>query len=380
MTGHWAESTLVSRFIALQLEKRVAERTAELVQANEALRESEDLLAEAQRVAGVGSWRWNIQTGEVRWSDELYAIYGVSPETFQPSIRAFADYIHPDDRELVQKRVEQLATSDQPLDLDFRIIAANGSTRILKVVGQIVEFDDKRKPLTVIGVNQDITAQRQAEEERERLLAQARRDAETKTVLLREVNHRVKNNLEAIIGLLYAQMDRPGAEKQPEYQAALLEVTRRIEGLAIVHGMLSASQWAPLRLDELAERIVGTTLQSFPGGLKAMKVQPSPVLVSPDQAHTLALILNELALNFGKYVLPAEAHAQVTVSSRVEDGNVVLAFRDGGRGYPPEALAGQWSGGLELLRNLVTRNLRGQLALRNENGALAEIRFPVAQG
>ncbi len=216
--------------------------------------------------------------------------------------------------------------------------------------------------------------------ENARLYEQARQDAETKATLLGEVNHRVKNNLAAIIGLLYAQMDRPEAAVQPEYQEAILEVTRRVEGLAVVHRMLSASQWMPLRLDQLAERIIGTTLQTVPAGQLTIAVAPSPVCVSPDQAHSLALVLSELALNVGKHALPAGRPVHLTVSATVENKSAVLIFRDNGPGYSEEVLAGWRAGvGLGLLRNLVTQNLRGQLTLRNEAGAVAEIRFPLAE-
>ncbi len=217
-------------------------------------------------------------------------------------------------------------------------------------------------------------------QENARLYEQAHKDAETRATLLREVNHRVKNNLAAIVGLLYAQLESPAPADHPEYEAAIREVVHRIESLSAVHGMLSAAQWAPLRLDELAEKIVGTTLQAVPAGQVSVEVQPANVCVSPDQAHPLALILNELALNESKHVLRTGASIRVTISITRADGNAVLVFRDNGPGYPAEVLARQSTGvGLGLVRSLATRNLRGQLVLRNEAGAVAEIRFPLAE-
>ncbi len=212
------------------------------------------------------------------------------------------------------------------------------------------------------------------------LYEQAQKDAEMRATLLREVNHRVKNNLAAIIGLLYAHLESPALANQPEYETAIREVVRQIEGLSIVHGMLSAVQWAPLRLAELAERIVGTTLQAAPVGQMSVEVQPSDVRVSPDQAHALALIISELALNVSKHLLQEGASIRVVISATQEDGNVLLTFRDNGPGYPEEVLAKQSAGvGLGLTCSLVRQNLRGQMVLRNEAGAVAEIRFPLAK-
>ncbi len=221
-------------------------------------------------------------------------------------------------------------------------------------------------------------ASKRADKEREKLLAQVRQDADTRATLLREVNHRVKNNLAAIIGLLYAQFDRPGAVMEAASRDAILEVTHRIEGLSIVHGMLSSSQWAPLRLDELVERIVHSSLQAVPEGRVIVEITPSLVRVSPDQAHTLALVINELALNVAKHVLRGSTTAHISVSVTEQEGNTVLVFHDKGPGYPEEVLTGQHLGvGLGLVRNLVRQNLRGQLQLRNHEGAEAEVRFPV---
>ncbi len=216
--------------------------------------------------------------------------------------------------------------------------------------------------------------------ENARLYEQAQKDAETRATLLREVNHRVKNNLAAIIELLYAQADQLDAESYPQCRMAIQEVTHRIEGLSVVHGLLSAAQWMPLRLDQLVEQIVSTTLQAVPAGQVRVEVEPSTVRVSPDQAHTLALVINELALNVGKHALQTGASVRVTAQATTEDGHVVLIFRDNGPGYPEEVIAGRRVGvGLGLLRSLVARNLRGELMLRNEAGAVTEIRFPLVE-
>ena len=100
--------------------------------------------------------------------------------------------------------------------------------------------------------------------ENARLYGQARQDAETKAVLLREVNHRVKNNLAAIIGLLYAEQGRVGMESGPDGQTLMKDLINRVHGLATVHGMLCASEWTPLPLDELTRKIIRAAFQMDP--------------------------------------------------------------------------------------------------------------------
>ena len=130
----------------------------------EALREHQTMLADAERISDVGSWRWNIRTGEVRWSDELYRLYAVDRETFAPSIDSFANFIHPDDRLLVQQKIEQITASGIPVDFEFRIISGIGRLRILRTMGQVTELDENGNPLIMIGANQDVTEQRKAEQ------------------------------------------------------------------------------------------------------------------------------------------------------------------------------------------------------------------------
>ena len=133
-------------------------------QVEEALKESQSMLAETQRIAGIGSWLWNIATGELRWSDELYDMYEVDPSTFTPSISSFNDYIHPDDRLVVLQKIEQIIATGTPIDFEFRIVSRTGKERILRTVGQVIKFDSSGNPLIMVGANQDITEQKRVEQ------------------------------------------------------------------------------------------------------------------------------------------------------------------------------------------------------------------------
>ena len=84
------------------LEETVKERTAELEKSYILLKESESSLAEAQRMAHIGNWDWNLVTGEVHWSDELYRIFGRSPQESGATYNEFLSYVHPDDRDRVR--------------------------------------------------------------------------------------------------------------------------------------------------------------------------------------------------------------------------------------------------------------------------------------
>jgi PAS domain S-box-containing protein len=127
------------------------------------LKKSERSLADAQHIAHIGSWEWNLKTGDINWSNELYSIYGVDPNTFIPTLSSFADYMHPDDEEYVNKNVDQLLSDCKSHNFDFRIVLDDGTIRILNTVAEVVEFDKNGKPSKIIGINQDITERKEIE-------------------------------------------------------------------------------------------------------------------------------------------------------------------------------------------------------------------------
>jgi PAS domain S-box-containing protein len=137
------------------LEQRVMERT-------EALRQSEARLAEAHRIAQLGHWDWNIQTNELWWSDEVYRIFGLTPEAFGGTYEAFLETIYPDDREMVQTTVDEALHKNKPYNIDHRTVLPDGTSRIVHEQAE-VSYDDSGNPIRMIGTVQDITARKQAE-------------------------------------------------------------------------------------------------------------------------------------------------------------------------------------------------------------------------
>ncbi|MFQ5575484.1 MAG: sensor histidine kinase, partial [Anaerolineae bacterium] len=216
--------------------------------------------------------------------------------------------------------------------------------------------------------------------ENARLYEQALQDAQTKLTLLNEVNHRVKNNLATIIGLLYAEQHHTGLETRPAYQTIFNNMINRVQGLATVHNLLSAVEWSPLSLADLTKQVTHSALQALPSDKQiSVVVEPSPVQVTPKQASNLAMVINELATNSAKHALPqTDGRLQITARIALKEDHVHFEFRDNGPGYPPPVLKGDpdfLNVGFELIHNLVRRNMRGALSLYNEHGAVTVITF-----
>src|SRR5690606_1259379 len=127
------------------LEKLVEERTVQLEEAYNALKESEERLAEAQEMAHIGSWTWNIITGELHWSDEVYRIFGSNPLDFGLAFDSFLKYVHPDDRDYVADSIKK-GLSGEPQNIDYRVIRAHGEERIVHTQAEII-FDRNNNPV-----------------------------------------------------------------------------------------------------------------------------------------------------------------------------------------------------------------------------------------
>jgi two-component sensor histidine kinase len=200
--------------------------------------------------------------------------------------------------------------------------------------------------------------------ENARLYEQTREGLETKGLLLREMPHRVKNNLQQVASILNMQRRRA---KSPDVEQILAESERRIQGIAATHDLLSRQQLGMASVDAIARRIVGIIQGNFvPPELRlAVHVEPCQALVTGDQATTLAIVLNELVANAIEHGFEGRTQGNVRISAERGDDDIVVRVADDGAGPPPGFdLAGSEGLGLWLVRSLATSDLHGSFTLR----------------
>ena len=121
-------------------------------------------LTEAQRLAHIGNWEWDIPGDNITWSDELYRIFGLVPREFEASFQTFLRYIHPEERDHVAKIIQDALFNQQPFSFYHRVVRPDGTIRILHGRGE-VHVDDNKQPITMAGTAQDVTELKQAENE-----------------------------------------------------------------------------------------------------------------------------------------------------------------------------------------------------------------------
>jgi len=171
-----AAATLGAAIYRNRVEEALREdvRQRQLVEAE--LRSREAQLAEAQSIAHVGSFVWNIATNELRGSDELYRIYGFEPHSLL-SRGAILQRVHPEDLDLVRQTIDAAVTRGESFKVKHRIVRPPGDVRVFNVEGRVI-LDDAGAPVEIIGAGQDITEQHEAEITARKLIEeQTRRSA-----------------------------------------------------------------------------------------------------------------------------------------------------------------------------------------------------------
>jgi PAS domain S-box-containing protein len=133
-------------------------------QAEEALRRSEERYALAQRVANVGSWDWDIRTGHLYWSDQIEPMFGFARGEFEATYENFLQRVHPQDRKYVVDSVDACVSAGTDYNIEHRIVWPDGTIRWVSEIGDVIR-DEEGRAIRMLGIVQDITERKRAEEE-----------------------------------------------------------------------------------------------------------------------------------------------------------------------------------------------------------------------
>ncbi|MBW4680292.1 MAG: MASE1 domain-containing protein [Microcoleus vaginatus WJT46-NPBG5] len=176
------------------------------------LRENQASLANAQRIAQLGNWDLDLMKQHLSWSDEIYRLVGFSPGTIRPAHETFLQFVHPDDRELVNESLTQALSDHTPYSIDYRIVRSDGTQRTVHEQVEII-LNQAGEAVRLTGTVQDITERQRAEEFR--LAKEAAEEANrAKSAFLANMSHELRTPLNAIIG--YSEMLQEEAEDAGE--------------------------------------------------------------------------------------------------------------------------------------------------------------------
>jgi PAS domain S-box-containing protein len=474
------------------LEHKVAERTAALSRVNVELQRRDELLRQAQALAQVGSYDFDIFADRIEWSDEFAKILGRDPAMFRSPTAALQDALHPDDVPRVSAAIKAAMTSRQGYSVEARIVRPDGTVLNTLSRGRVV-VDDEGRMRHIIGYIQDITERERAEQARRRLvhlvessadaifvlaldgrietwnaaasrifgytadevighhvsvlvpedkhgeleeilaavragqtrahyeLRHRRRDGyqfdasltisvilddegrlvglskvlrditdqkaveqkirqslREKEILLREIHHRVKNNLQVISSLLNLQVERVGSASA---RSALTESQDRIRSMALVHQMLYRSKdLAHIHFVDYLRTVVDSLVRTYRDETRTVvtEVTGPEIQLDIDRAISCGLIVTELVTNALRHAFPKRRSGHVVVAVSVRESHIVLEVKDDGVGMPDHAqLDAMPTFGLQITRAL-TQQLEGKIDITNGTGTTVRIVFPQA--
>ncbi|AKB31139.1 sensory transduction histidine kinase [Methanosarcina siciliae HI350] len=462
------------------LEKLIEERTMQLEKAYNSLKESEEGLAEAQRMAHIGNWDWELINGGGYWSDELYRIFGGSPQKSAPSYDELLNYIHPDDRDYVDKSIRNGLKEEPKGGIDYRIILADGEERTVHSQAEVI-FDEQKNPVRVKGIVQDITERKRIEAELElvarlsqenpdpvmrlsqgRIINYANPSAQVlltdwgsaigkeapgeitelsvaalgdgirrrlectyanriymidiapftsagyvnlyahditeskkakealekiDKIRIKEIHHRIKNNLQVISSLLDLQAEK---FQNKDVMEAFRESQNRVTSMSLIHEELykgggNDTLNFSIYFKKLAESLFQTYSLKSKNLFLCMDLEDN-TFFDMDIAVPLGIIVNELISNSLKHAFTEEEEGKIQIKlCREEKGNEMhkslfsLIIADNGSGIPENLeLENIESLGLQLV-NILVDQLDGKIELKRAHGTEFRITFSVTE-
>ncbi len=277
-----------------------------------AQRESEERLRSAVEAGQLALWEWNLDTGEMHWSDENYRMLGYPVGAVEPNYHAWADRLHPEDRACTEAAIRAALNGDGKYRHEYRILRPDGT--ILWTLGRgSFSYDRARKPVRMIGAMIDITDRRNAEASR--------------SMLIGELQHRVRNIL-AVVRSIFARTLEAGGP----FDDIARHFTGRLDALARTHVIATRNPGATLDLENLLrEELLAAGFASDP----RVTLHGPDVALDFKSAEIIGLALHELTTNAVKYGALKFPNARIEISWAVNlrysyDPQLILTWREQG--------------------------------------------------
>ncbi|HMG73207.1 MAG TPA: PAS domain S-box protein [Pyrinomonadaceae bacterium] len=358
-------------------------------EAEEALKQSESQLTEAQRLAHVGSWDWDIPSNAVTWSDELYRIFGLEPGRIKVGGDAMA-FIHPEDRDLVQSTVTNAVKNKEPYSFFYRILRPDGDERIVHSRGHVLS-NERGKPVGVFGATQDITELKRAEEklkansEQLRALSgrlQSVREEEA-TRIAREIHDELGSALTRLkwdLELLSKERLRSQERVDRENSGQKIDEMIQLVDATVDTVRRISSELRPSILDDLglaaALRWHTEQFQNRTGIVTDCDCVVENLGLNQAQSTAVFRIFEEALTN----VMRHAGATKVYVRLEKDKGALVLTVRDNGRGITEAEQLDPSSLGLLGMRERVSL-IGGEISITGiaGEGTLVTVRLPISE-
>jgi PAS domain S-box-containing protein len=357
-----------------ELEQRVAERTAELEASTARLRESEESFRAIFENAGIGISVLNQDSRLLKVNPTMQEMLGyIAAEALNMQMAACT---HPEDvlsdidlfQDVFAGRLDRYQVEKRYIRKGGQLLWGLFTATLIK--------DASGQPQFVIGMLEDITERKHAEAQLRTGEERLKATLHEKEVLLKEIHHRVKNNLQIIASLLSLQSDQL---KDPADLVLFEDTQNRVKSMALIHESLyRTGDLARFNFAHYIGCLRTDLFQSYTGGASHIRLHTEldELTLDVDTAVPCGLILNELLTNALKYAFPYGRPGDIHIVLRAEAGHVMLSVGDTGVGFPADLdFRHTESLGLQLV-SMLTEQLRGTITLTREPGTAFAVTFP----
>ncbi len=305
----------------------------------ERLEEAQEKLLAALDASGTGTWRWDIQQDAVEWDPAMVNVFGLGVRKMPRNVEEFADLIHPDDRNYALSVIGDAIKTGKTIEYEFRALLPGGEERWIYDRSRVT-YDAERNPLYMIGACLDITSRKKAEERQ--------------SLLINELNHRVKNTLATVQSLAIQTM-----RSSPHPEALQSNFMARLMALSATHDLLTQSYWESTSLRDVLE----AELRPH-GGIDPQRIKAGgeAVRLKPQQALSLGMAFHELATNASKYGALSAPLGRLSIDWNVDtlgDGSRQLLIRWREQGGPPVTKPERRGFGTRLIDRSIVHELGG---------------------
>ncbi len=261
-----------------------------------------------------------------------------------------------------------LKHGERVVNREEKLIMPDGSV-MWQLVTKLPLHDQTGNITGLVGIGRDITGRKLAEEE-------IKKQLQEKQVILKETNHRIKNNFATVEGLLHMQAQ---SVEHPETQSALEGAVSRVQSMRVLYEQLLASdEQKELSVKQYIENLADSIVASlFDSDRITLDKQIADFQLASNRMFHIGIIINELLTNAMKYAFNGKAIGQLWVTVEEENRNVTINVRDNGSGLPDGFDAGASQGFGLMLVSMISEQLGGSFTIRNDNGTRCTVAFKI---
>ncbi|MFN4838959.1 MAG: PAS domain S-box protein [Phycisphaerales bacterium] len=384
---------------------------SDLTESRRQLRAQAEHMDTTVRSANLGTWDWNVATGDIRFNDLAQTMLGYEPGELGSSVEAWEDLVHPEDQpQRVRAIFEHLEGRTREYRCEYRVRRKDGDWMWVLDVGRVTERDEESAPLRAMGVHIDVTESHKVESELREARLQAEAANRAKSEFLANMSHEIRTPMTAIIGYAELLGDIGDRSKAPSERLAYIDTIRRSGDhlLSIINDILDLSKIEagkmsiervaidPLQILHDVESLMSVKARDKSLSLRVVQDSDVPAAIVSDPVRLRQIIVN-LVSNAIKFTQTGGVTVRVSIAEPQSPApRLLVSVQDTGIGMTPKQVAGLFNAfqqadasttrrfggtglGLRISKSLA-RMLGGDVTVESEPGTGSTFTLVVATG